>query len=414
MSDFDAGGASASADSSSAPIDAGNDAVSLPNPVNTEPPEPKAKPAVTEPAKKPETARDALLRAAKAVEKGDKADKADTKALPDTNGKMKDDATAAKAVDKTADKSAEKVADKATADKDAAKPDATAAKPVADTTAKAAEPAADKPKTPHTDAPSRFHSEAKATWETTPDAVKEATHRAIRELEQGHQRYKADAEAFEPLRQYHEIATKQGTSVKGLLDGYVQAEKMIRDDVVTGIDTILRNIDPKMSLRGLAEHVLGQAPDKAAGQQEGVIHSLRQKINDLESQIGGVTDKIGRQEMSVIERQVSDFYDANPRAALPEVENDMKFFLESKRANTLEEAFKLADRLHAAPVQASLPVEHPIAVASDAKVTDPDTQTVKGSKSIAGAPTAGSNPARKGKPSTSIRDSLARAMSQTG
>ncbi len=67
------------------------------------------------------------------------------------------------------------------------------------------------------EAPARFDDAAKTEWEKTPEAVRGSIHRSIRELEQGHQKYKADAEAFGELRDFDALAKRQGVSLKEAL-----------------------------------------------------------------------------------------------------------------------------------------------------------------------------------------------------
>ena len=91
---------------------------------------------------------------------------------------------------------------------------------------------------------------------------------------------------------------------------------------------------------------------------------------------------------------------------LEELSDDVAFFIETKKAKNLDEAYDLACRLNPAPVATSQ-------AADQTATNDLAAQTRKGGKSISGAPTPGSDPVTK-RASTSIKDSIRRAVAQTG
>lgn len=110
---------------------------------------------------------------------------------------------------------------------------------------KAPEVPAEQPKTGQHVAPQRFHDQAKADWETVPDSVKGETLRTIRELEQGHQKYRADADEFSKVRDFHQLATQSGTNLRDALTNYVNAEKMLRSDPEQGLNNLLKTVNIK-------------------------------------------------------------------------------------------------------------------------------------------------------------------------
>lgn len=137
-----------------------------------------------------------------------------------------------------------------------------------------------KPDSPHREAPARFSPDAKTAWETAPEPVKAEVHRAIKELEQGHQKYKADAEAWSDLREFDQIAKQHGTTVKQALQGYISLEQQLKNDPLGGLEAIVSRIGLKapdgrpLTLHDIAAHVVGQAPDEASARQSATIQQL--------------------------------------------------------------------------------------------------------------------------------------------
>lgn len=84
-------------------------------------------------------------------------------------------------------------------------------------------------------------------------------------------------------------------------------------------------------------------------------------------------------------------------------------FLQTGRAQNLSEAYAMAERLNPAstPAAASAPA------ASTAAIEVPVAQTDKGTKSITGAPSAGSTPGAR-KPAKSSREAIERAFARAG
>ena len=61
--------------------------------------------------------------------------------------------------------------------------------------------------------------------------MKAETHRALKEMEQGIEKYRATASAFEELREFDELAKQTGTTMKAAMQNYVGIEKMLEEGV---------------------------------------------------------------------------------------------------------------------------------------------------------------------------------------
>lgn len=272
-----------------------------------------------------------------------------------------------------------------------------------------------RPDAPYREPPSRFSPDAKTAWETAPDPVKAEVHRAIKELEQGHQKYKADAEAYSEVREYAELAKKHGTTVKQALDNYIGIERKLQQDPVAGLEQIVANLNLKapdgrpLSLHDVAAHILNQSPDEQASRQSSTIQQLNAKIAQLEQMVGGVTQSIQQQQATATNAEVAAFAKDHPR--FEELSEDIAFFLQSDKVpahltprERLSEAYKLAERLNPASV-ASAPAT---------AVTPPAPLNPAGQKSITGSPATGSNPAPRKGPAPSLDDAIERAFARTG
>jgi len=390
MSDID-GGAAAPAEGTVAPV--AEAPVSPPNPISTER-EPVAPEVKTEkPADKPKpvesTPREAIERAKAKVESRDRADSQERKegkfAGKEPAKPVEDASPAAKPVEKAQD------APKAPA---------------------APEPA-QKPASQPYEPPARFSSDAKAAWETAPEPVKAEVHRAIRELEEGHKKFRADAEAFHAVREFDDMAKRGGTDLKTALTRYTGLENLLRQNPLEGLKQVVSNLNLKLAdgrvltLDDVAAHISGQSPEDRASSHASEVAILKQEIAALKDQVGGVTKTFeGQREQATI-AQIHDFAKDKPR--FDELAEDIAFFITSGKAKDLAEAYAFAERLNPASQQAA-PNPAPVIPAA---APDPQAHTHKGSKSITGAPASGSDPEPR-QASSSVREAIKRAMSAAG
>lgn len=266
------------------------------------------------------------------------------------------------------------------------------------------------PSSPYREAPSRFSTDAKAAWETAPEPIKAEVHRALRELEQGHQKYKGDSEAYEPLRQFAERAKQSGTDLPTAVKNYTEMEDTLRKSPIAGLEMIMRNLDLRtkegrqVTLHDLAAHVLNQKPEERQTRHESTIAQLQSELATLKQQVGGVTQTFQQQQSKAVESEVAQFAKDHPR--FDELSEDIAFFLQT-RTKDLSEAYELAERLNpasgASKPEPATPANVPAEPLSPA-----------GSKSISGAPSAGSDPTTQRKPASSTREALERALRRTG
>lgn len=211
-------------------------------------------------------------------------------------------------------------------------------------------------------------------------------------------------EIVEPLKPYLQLAQQHGVRVEQAMQNYVNLEQTLLRDPERGLQMVADYAG--INLREYAAKLLNQSPEEVQSQQDQTIRELRTELASLKQQLGGVTHTIQQQTVKQTEQMVVEFAERHPR--FDELADDIKFFLESGRTNDLSEAYELAERLNPAPApKASTPAPE------EKPAEQPVAHTHKGSKSISGAPSAGSSPAKR-EPSKSIRDALRRAAAQVG
>lgn len=355
------------------------DTVQTPNPISTEP---QAAPEAKVEEKKPEpTPREALRRAAEKVEAGDKAEPKAEKPAP-----VKSEAPA-RAPDG-------KFAGKEPAEKPATgQQQPQEAKPATVPAEKAAQPASD--------APARFSADAKAAWATAPEPVKAEVHRAIREMEAGIEKHRASSEAFEPIRRFHEQAVQSGTTLEGALTRYTGWEAAVKRDPIHALASMAGNI-------GLSPQQLVAAINQRFGNAEGpqpdhALALMRHELAQISNELNGFKQATTARDL---EAHVAQFAADKPR--FDELSEDIAKLISTGYAKNLQEAYEYAERLKPAP---SAPLPDP----TPTRAAEPDltAQTLKGSKSLAGAPSTGSDPEAK-PASKTVKDAVKRAFQAAG
>lgn len=127
------------------------------------------------------------------------------------------------------------------------------------------------------DAPRRFDDVAKADWESVPESVRGAVHRSIQETEQGIAKYKAAAEAYEPLKQFDEMARKGGGSLQATLNDIVALEEAFARNPVEGLHRIAQRLG--FDLKAVAQHIAGQTPEQLQERQLSMQMTDAQRLN---------------------------------------------------------------------------------------------------------------------------------------
>lgn len=259
---------------------------------------------------------------------------------------------------------------------------------------------------PHREAPSRFSPDAKAAWETAPEPVKAEVHRAIRELEAGHQKYKADAENYDKVRQYDELARQNGGDLAQSLQKVRDFEETFARDPMQGFQKVADHFG--ISLHAVAAHILNQHPDEARYGQDQTIATLKQELATLKQELTGLKPIVQEYKTSSDERTLAEW-----AADKPHFED-----LRAEVTAYVKQGYDPDSAYH----QAVADVEErarkfgfaPVRPAASSAAPEPKPLNPAGQKSITGAPANGSNPSAKKTPPPSIREALRRAAAQVG
>lgn len=392
-------GAAAPAEANAAPIE---HVEAPPSPLSETPPAPAE--AKVEPVKAPVSTRDALRAAAAKVEAGEAAKVAG-------DAPVKDAAKGAE-VDRGKDgKFAPKDPAAAAAGKDALAPKD--GKDPAALAAPAVKPATDAPAPKRTTAaPERFSNDAKAVWDTAPEPVKAEVDRMHREMTQGIEKHRASAEKFETIRNFDDMAARSGTDLKTALTRYTQLEGLLRQNPLKGLEAVCDNIG--VSLKDVARIVLEQPADQVQSQSDTTIRELRQTVEQLKQQVGGIGQHFQQQAQTTLQDHIAKWAEDRPHFEIiaPHIAAEMRdgaASLDEAEQRVLQKYPQLASVVKAS----KSPPADPAAAASSAAAPDLSAQTEKGNKSIKGAPSSGSEPAAQPR-SSSIKEALKRAAARAG
>lgn len=162
-------------------------------------------------------------------------------------------------------------------------------------TAKQTEPEAqpqEQPKRPtaYKEPPQRFDDAAKAEWEAVPESVRGTVHRMVKETEQGIQKYRADAEAYESVREYDDMARRNGGSLKQTLEQVAELERVFARNPVEGFHRIAQRLG--VNVHQVAQQIAAMQPQQIADQQ------LRMQMADQQRQAQALQQQLEQERQA--------------------------------------------------------------------------------------------------------------------
>lgn len=274
---------------------------------------------------------------------------------------------------------------------------------------------------PYREPPGRFSEQAKQEWHAAPESVRGAVYTMAREFKGAYDAYKADHGVMEELRPYHDLATKQGTSLRKAFDNYYAMEQKIRGDLVGGLDTIVQNAARGMGLKGphggpltfmdVAQHVVSMTPEQhqlvqQRNSQTSAEMQIAKLYQQVEQQNQTLSQMVYQQRFAGTRAEVDRFAEQHPR--FDELADQIK--IELDLGFPLEQAYARADKLR------------PSSAPQAAQTRTQSAQTRK--TSISGAPDGGTRSANT-RPSAgqrrngeakhpTIQEALERSMRRVG
>lgn len=263
---------------------------------------------------------------------------------------------------------------------------------------------------PYRDPPPRFSEPAKKEWAAVPESVRGAIYTAHQEMQNGIRHYQKQAEAFNHIRDYHELARQGGTDLRTALDNYWGIEKKLRTDLFGGIDLIINNLNRpgpnggRYNVYDFARDVLSLSPDQhRLTQQQNVTqaqnHRMGQLYQTVEKLAAGFHQMQYRQQFTWTRSQIDQFADSHP--GFDERSDIIKQELD--HGYPLDEAYRRAIRLR--PLNGNGATH-----AAQTRNTSAQTRD-EIDRSISGAPTNGAAASyRAPKKSGSNREALINAQ----
>jgi len=239
---------------------------------------------------------------------------------------------------------------------------------------------------PYHQPPARMSEIARRDWHATPETVKGDIHRIQSEFAKAYNFYRADYEAFKPIKHYHQMAQQQGTTLEKALNNYYSIEQKLYEDPIGALDVIVRNLDRKhpdgspITLRDLAYTILSQTPEQIKQTQQGNVQAAAQRqIGELHKEIAGLKNHLqqihNQAKYTYTRSAVDNFAATHPR--LDElgtaIQQEIHFGFD------LETAYRRADALY--------PSTHPEQIRTRAEqIRTTPAQTRPADKSIHGSP----------------------------
>lgn len=264
---------------------------------------------------------------------------------------------------------------------------------------------------PYRDPPPRFSEPAKKEWAAVPESVRGAIYTAHQEMQNGIRHYQQQAEAFNHIRDYHELAQKGGTNLRTALDNYWGIEKKLRSDLLGGIDLIINNLNRpgpnggRYNVYDFARDVLQLTPDQhRLTQQQNVTqaqnHRMGQLYQTVEKLAAGFHQMQYRQQFTWTRSQIDQFADSHP--GFDERSDIIKQELD--HGYPLDEAYRRAIRLR--PLNGNGATR-----AAQTRNTSAQTRSEETDRSISGAPNGGAASLRDTpKKKVSSREAIGNAM----
>jgi hypothetical protein len=178
---------------------------------------------------------------------------------------------------------------------------------------------------PFAQPPARMAESAKRDWAATPETVRGDIHRLQSEFAKAYQFYRADHEAFKPLKQYHQLAQQQGTTLEKAMGNYMGIEETLRRNPIEGLNQIIHNlnlVDPqtgkRIDIRDVSYTVLSQTPEQLQMMQQGNVQTAASnQIGALHQEVKGLKTALNQmhnQQQFVYTRSAVDqFAESHPR-----------------------------------------------------------------------------------------------------
>lgn len=252
------------------------------------------------------------------------------------------------------------------------------------------DPAPEEKKPEYVRAPHGWSVAAKAAYGELPESVKEAIAKREEEVSQGFARYGG-------LKQYAEIAERNGTTLAQAVNDYAKIEDGLRRDFVSGIDAINARfgINPVKFIQAYAARhgvdFTGQQTAQAGYQPPHVDpDAIIQRATAV------VEEKFAQREAAVAAREsqtaIEQFKNDPQNQYFENVREDMAILLQTGKAKDLQEAYDRACWMNPEIRAVLLKSQNTNATPSNVAAVQ---KAKAAAKAVGGAPSPGFNPGTK-------------------
>jgi hypothetical protein len=259
---------------------------------------------------------------------------------------------------------------------------------------------------PYREAPRRWDKRARAEWGAAPESVRANVHHMRKQFSEAYQRMNGDVQEFNKVRQYHQLAQQQGTTLDRALSNYVGIEDKLRNDPVAGLDVIVNNLNlrtpdgQRLGLRDIAWHVLNLAPE---------AHKNTQMANSLTA-LGHQLAQMRQQQAAIARQQQQLHYERRFVATRQGVDR----FAEThprldELGDLIEKELRLGFNLPMAYRRAELLRPASSATPAATRNAPAQTRTRTSDRSIHGAPDGAANGRTRDRP-VGRRETIANAI----
>jgi len=241
---------------------------------------------------------------------------------------------------------------------------------------------------------------AKAAYATLPPEVQEAVARREAEVNNGFRKL----QEYKGLDEYASMARDSGTTIKDALDRYKAAEDSLDRDFFGGVAQLCQmyNVHPMQLVQQFARSFGGQQP-QGTPQQAPQGDLIARRLAGMEETVRTLISERERAEQEAINGSLDAF--ASENMYFEDVRQDMALLIREGRADSLEQAYKMACRMH--PEIGDLLIKEQAAPQIARQRVDQARRASSGLRT--GAP-AGSSSGNSS--SNSLRDALTEAWSE--
>lgn len=280
------------------------------------------------------------------------------------------------------------------------KPKATeAAAPPVEGKPPAEKPATETPAEPQAEAqaapggpPPGWSPAAKAAFNELPDAVKQSVIKREDEINRGF----AKLRDYKELDPYVEMARQSGITLPQALDRYVEAEKLLERDPVSGLKWLCQNynVDPRQLLGEAAP----QAQTPTAQQQQTAPFDLRQHLAPVLQEINTLKQTVLGERQAKTQAQVEAFFSDPKNIYAENVADQMAMLIQNAKMRgqeiTLQQAYDDACWMNSEIRDLLIKKQaHDKAASEAAKLKLTANQARQAGQSITGGPAATPPPA---------------------